>query len=74
MRKAVKFLQDVTSAFPPGPNQHHGLMLRDDGPGLTLSIMRGSNYQTFMLDPEDLEREISDVIADIRKLMPIQES
>lgn len=70
MRKAFDLLQAVTAAIPPGPNQHHGLTLKDDGPGLVLIVMRGSRYDTCFLDPEDLDREVPDVMADILRLLP----
>lgn len=69
VRNAIALLQAVTAAIPPGPNQHHALMLPDDRPGLMLHIIRGGQFHTIVVDEEDLDRDIQDVVRDVLKLL-----
>ena len=64
--KAVRsLLRIVTDRFPPPEGRKHGITLSDDRESLVLAIARPDDWQTFLLDAEDLARDPAVVAHDV---------
>lgn len=70
MRKAQSLLELARQKYPEQFNQHHGLYLSDYGE-LVLVLVVGQQYETFMLDDADKDRDPEDILADIEKLQKL---
>lgn len=71
--KTKKFLQVLDQHFPiPAPTGedsrcHHAIMLEQDK--ILLMLHTGPNWQTFLLDEKDLDKDPEEIVSELKQLL-----
>lgn len=70
MRKAKILLESLTEKFPPGPGQHHALILGDNGVyPLNIVLFLGDQYRIIHLEEYDLDCSPVEVVCEVERIM-----